>query len=125
MDHHNERRSIMKTRNSLEVKGAVTLGALALALSSLPALAAETDGHAFVRDSIRNTWTPTAVASPTEAKMDAHERGRITIVGAAKSPTASRVTSADVGSRIGAQEQARRLLLARPVVATERTRSGS
>jgi hypothetical protein len=123
MDHYNERRSIMKL-NILEVKGKATVGALALALSALPSFAAEPDAQAFVRDSIRNTWTSTAVASPTEGKMDAHERARVTLVGVAKSPTASGMTGADVGSRIGAHEQARRLLLAQPV-ATERVRSGS
>ncbi len=116
----------MKPRNILELKGTVALSALALALSALPAVAAEQDGHEFVRDSIRNTWTPTAVASPTEGKTDAHERGRITILGAPKSRSAERVASTTDGPRVGAQEQARRLLLAQPVVATtERARSGS
>ena len=115
----------MKPRNIFEVKGKATLGALALALFALPALAAEPDGHAFVRDSIRNTWTPTAVASPTEGKTDPHERGRVTILGASKSPGAAAITSAATSSGIGAHEQARRLLLAQPVIATERARSGS
>ena len=114
----------MKPRNILEAKGKITAGALALALWTLPALAAEPDGHAFVRDSIRNTWTPTAVAAQTEGTTDAHERARVTILGASKA-SKEQVTSTADGSRIGAHEQARRLLLAQPVVATERARSGS
>jgi hypothetical protein len=123
--HYNERRSIMKPRNILEAKGKITLGAVALALWTLPALAAEPDGHAFVRDSIRNAWTPTAVAAQTEGNTDQHERARVTILGASKSPSAERVSSTADTMRIGAHEQARRLLLAQPVVATERARSGS
>lgn len=115
----------MKPRNSLEVKGAVTAGALALALFAVPALAEQPDGHAFVRDSIRNTWTPTAVASTTAGKTDPHERGRATIVGTTKSPSAERATAAAAGPRVGGHEQARRLLLAQPVVETERAASGS
>ena len=118
----------MKPRNILEVKGKATTAALALALFALPAIAADPDGHAFVRDSILNTWTPTAVASPTDGKIDPHERARITIVGASKFPSATGVTTL---SNIDAHEQARRLLLAQPVVsrqpvvASDRTRSGS
>jgi hypothetical protein len=115
----------MKPRNNLAVKGTVTTGALVLALFAVPVLAEQPDGHAFVRDSIRSTWTPTAVASPTAGKTDPHERGRITILGASKSPSAERVTSTTAGPRVGGHEQARRLLLAQPVVATERARSGS
>jgi hypothetical protein len=124
IDHYNDWRSIMKPRKTLVVKGTVTTGALVLAFLALPALAEQSDGHAFVRDSIRNTWTPTAVASPTAGKTDPHERGRITIVGTAKS-SAERVTSTNAGPRVGGHEQARRLLLAQPVVATEGARSGS
>ena len=121
----------MKTRNSLEVKGVVTAGALALALSAAPSFAAELDGHTFVRDSIRNTWTPTAVALQTEGKTDAHERARTTIVGTTKSPSTEPVASTADGSRVAAHEQARRLLLAQPgvsrqpVVASDSTPSGS
>jgi hypothetical protein len=131
--YDNERRSLMKPRNFLEVNGKLTLSALALALATVPAVAAEPataqDGHAFVRTSILNTWTPSAVASPTEGKMDAHQRARLTIVGTAKSPSAAGATSAASG--IDAQEQARRLLLAQPVVgqqplvAADRTDKGS
>lgn len=121
----------MKPRNSLEVKGKVTLGALALALFALPAFAEQSDGHAFVRDSIRNTWTPTGVASSTEGKTDPHERGRTAIVGASKFPSAASATSTAPVPGISGHEQARRLLLAQPlvsrqpVVASDRTRFGS
>jgi hypothetical protein len=113
----------MKPRNILEVNGKVTLSALALALATLPAVAAEPDAHAFVRASIFNAWTPTAVASPTEGKMDAHQRARITIVGPSKSPSAAGATSAASG--VDPHDQARRLLLANPVVSSDRARSGS
>jgi hypothetical protein len=115
----------MKTRNTLEVKGALAAGALALAFWTLPAPAAEPDGHAFVRDSIRNTWKPTAVASQTEGKIDAHEQARTTLVGTMSPRSPDRAATVANGARVGAHEQARRLLLAQPVVTTERTRSGS
>ena len=115
----------MKPRNSLEVKGKATTAALALALFSLPAFAEQPDGHAFVRDSIRNTWKPTAVASQTEGKIDAHEQARTTLVGTISPRSPERASTVADGARVGAHEQARRLLLAQPVVTTERTRSGS
>lgn len=120
----------MKSRNILEVKGSATLGVLALALSAPQAFAAEPDAHAYVRDSILNTWTPTAVASPTVGKMEAHERARITIVGASEYPRAAAVRGAPDGPGVDAQEQARRLLLAQPaasqksVVAIDGSRPG-
>jgi hypothetical protein len=121
----------MKPRNILEVKGKATVGALALALSALPAFAAESDAHAFVRASILNTWTPTTVASPTAGKMDAHERARSTIVGAEKFSGAAAVANGSTVPGLDAHEQARRLLLAQPVasrqpvLATDKTRTGS
>jgi hypothetical protein len=114
----------MKPRNTLAVKGAFTIGAAALALLAMPAYADQTDGHAFVRGSIRNTWVPTAAAS-TEGKIDAHEQARTTIVGTTGSRNPEQALAAVDGSRVGAHEQARRLLLAQPVVANERARSGS
>jgi hypothetical protein len=106
----------MKRRNIFAVKGKVILGALGLSLSNVPVFAAESDAHAFVRASILNTWTPTAVGSPTEGKLDAHERARITVVGAPRSPGAAGIASASTASGLDAHDQARRLLLAQPVV---------
>jgi len=104
----------MKPRNILEVKGKAALSALALALSALPALAAEPDGHAFVRASILNTWTPTAVASELEGKVDSHELARRAIVGAPKPATVPEVANIAQTKTFDAHDQARRLLLAQP-----------
>ncbi len=104
----------MKPRNILGVNGKASLSALALALSALPALAAEPDGHAFVRASILNTWASTAVASETEGKTDGHERARLAIVGAPKSATGPAVTNTAQTKAFDAHDRARRLLLAQP-----------
>ena len=105
----------MKTRNVLEVNATAALSAIALALVTQSAWAAEAaaqpDGHAYVRASILNTWAPNAVASETEGKTDAHERARLTIVGASKPATA---TNAGQSQKFDAHDQARRLLLAQP-----------
>ena len=122
----------MKPRNTLEVKSKVALGALALSLSALPALAVEPDGHAFVRASILNTWAPTAVASSGTNATDAHEQARLTIVGAP--PSRSGVRAADdaaAHAAVDSHDQARQLLLAQPastqrsMVAIDHRRSGS
>jgi len=129
--HYHKWRSIMKPRNTLEVKSKVALGALALSLCALPALAVEPDGHAFVRASILNTWAPTAVASPGTNAMDAHEQARLTIVGAPPSRSGVRAVDAAAHTTIDSQDQARQLLLAQPkstqrsIVAIDHRRSGS
>jgi hypothetical protein len=94
-------------------------------------LAAEPDAHAAVRASILNTWTPTAVATPADGKTDAHDRARITIVGAPGSPRGAGIASASKPAGLDAHDQARRLLLAQPVasrnpvVAVDGIRPGS
>ena len=123
----------MKTRNVLEVNATAALSAIALALATQSAWAAEAaakpDGHAYVRASILNTWAPTAVASETEGKTDAHERARLTIVGASKSATGVAATNTAQTQKFDAHDQARRLLMAQPATGQSRleavNRSGS
>lgn len=121
----------MKRRNMFAIRGKVFLSALGLSLSTVPAFAAEPDAHSAVRASILNTWTPTAVATPADGKTDAHERARITIVGAPGSLRGAGIASASKPTGLDAHDQARRLLLAQPVasrnpvVAVDGIRPGS
>ena len=90
------------------VIGAGLLGAV---LAAAPAQAADPiDGHAFVRATILNAWTPTAVASATAEKVDAHERARRMIAGAPASAFVG-TAAVSVEPALDGHEQARRLLL--------------
>ena len=115
----------MKPRNTLEVKGAVTAGALALAFGRCRHWRRSRTGtrSSAIRSAIPGNRPRSA--SQTEGKIDAHEQARTTIVGTQSPRSPERASSVADGARVDAHEQARRLLLAQPVVTTERTRSGS
>lgn len=90
-------------------------GMLASIFTVAPAGAADSypDGHAFVRASILNTWSPTSIAFKTAETMDAHERARLMIVGAPASTTVG-AAAATLKPALDGHEQARRLLLSQP-----------
>jgi len=87
-------------------------GMLASIFMVAPAGAADSypDGHAFVRASILNAWSPTSVAFATAETMDAHERARLMIVGAPAS-TSVGAAAATLKPALDGHEQARTLLL--------------